>query len=156
MKQVLRTALRIVHPLAGLLAMLTITLFLIATLGSEISGQFNAIMAVKAGIVRGLFVLVPALALCGASGIRLGTAGLAAPKLKRMRVVAANGILILVPCALALDRWAQGGNLGGMFALVQALEIAAGGANLVLLGLNMRDGIRLRAGRRAGPRVRPV
>lgn len=150
----MKSILRIIHPLAGALAMFTITLFIIATLASEVFGGATAIAAVKAGILRGLLVLIPALAIVGGSGFRLGTYGLAATKIVRMRVVAANGVLVLIPCAFVLARWAQQGAFDGAFYAVQGLELLAGSVNLTLLGLNMRDGLRMRAKRMAATSVR--
>jgi hypothetical protein len=81
-------------------------------------------------------------------------------KKRRMRVIAGNGLLILVPAAIVLDRLAAAGTFDPSFYLVQAVEILAGGANLTLMGLNIRDGLRLsgRLGPRppAGPQASPT
>jgi hypothetical protein len=49
------------------------------------------------------------------------------------------------------------GSFGTAFALVQAAELAAGAVNLTLIGLNIRDGIRLAHAMRrdAGAAVNP-
>ena len=60
-----------------------------------------------------------------------------------MPVIAANGLLILVPAAVVLDQWAAAGAFDARFYVVQAVELLAGGTNLTLMGLNMRDGLRL-------------
>jgi hypothetical protein len=60
-----------------------------------------------------------------------------------MPFIAANGLLILVPAAVFLALRAQAGLLDGVFYGVQAVELAAGAANLTLIGLNIRDGLRL-------------
>ncbi|MEV5574324.1 hypothetical protein AB0L06_30180 [Spirillospora sp. NPDC052269] len=60
-----------------------------------------------------------------------------------MPFIAANGLLILVPAALYLDRLASRGGFGTLFYAVQALELTAGAANLTLMSLNLRDGLRL-------------
>jgi hypothetical protein len=60
-----------------------------------------------------------------------------------MPVIAGNGLLILVPAALVLDRWAAAGAFDARFYVVQAVELLAGGTNLTLMGLDMRDGLRL-------------
>ena len=67
-----------------------------------------------------------------------------------------NGVCVLVPCALFLAWKARAGAFDAPFVAVQALELAAGFANLVLIGLNMRDGLRLsgRLGRGAASRRR--
>lgn len=67
-------------------------------------------------------------------------------KKKRMPFIAANGLLVLVPCAIALDRWAAAGSFDIAFDVVQAVELVAGATNLLLMGLNARDGLRM-AGR---------
>jgi hypothetical protein len=64
-------------------------------------------------------------------------------KKKRMPFIAANGLIILIPCAILLDSWASQGLLDARFYLVQGLELVAGGTNLVLMGMNIRDGLTL-------------
>ena len=59
---------------------------------------------------------------------------------RRMPVIAANGLLFLVPSAVVLDQWAVAGAFDARFYVVQAVEPLAGGTNLTLMGLNMRDG----------------
>ena len=70
--------------------------------------------------------------------------GLIGRKSKRMPMIAANGILILIPSALYLASKAGAGEFDAAFYAVQALELAAGAANITLLGLNMRDGLRMK------------
>ena len=72
--------------------------------------------------------------------------GLVDAKKKRMPFIAANGLLVLVPCAVMLDRWAAAGSFDSTFYLVQAIELIAGPINLALMALNVRDGLRM-AGR---------
>jgi hypothetical protein len=136
-----------IHLAAGLLALLTIATFFLSTIFVELFGSLAGVATVKHLIVvPGLFILVPALAATGGTGFALAqTRGgrLVDAKKRRMRFIAANGLLVLVPCAIVLDRWAAGGTLGIEFYAVQALELFAGGVNLVLMGLNARDGLRL-------------
>jgi hypothetical protein len=63
-----------------------------------------------------------------------------------MPFIAANGLLVLVPCAIVLSRWASAGSIDTSFYVVQAIELIAGATNLTLMGLNARDGLRM-AGR---------
>lgn len=58
-----------------------------------------------------------------------------------MPFIAANGILVLIPCAIVLNRWAAAGSFDTTFYAIQALELLAGATNLVLMGLNIRDGL---------------
>ena len=68
---------------------------------------------------------------------------LVALKMKRMPFIAANGLLILMPCAIVLNQWASEGSIDTRFYFVQVIELIAGITNLALMGLNMRDGLRL-------------
>jgi len=70
--------------------------------------------------------------------------GLVGTKFKRMPFIAGNGILVLIPSALFLASKASAGEFDTNFYLVQALELVAGGVNIALLGLNMRDGLKLK------------
>ncbi|WP_247710865.1 hypothetical protein [Qipengyuania aestuarii] len=146
---------KLVHRIAGAIALLTIASFWLSTLISELSGSTEAVVAVKTAIPWGFLLLIPALAVVGGTGFSLtgGRAkGLAATKLKRMPVIAANGLLILVPSALFLAWKATAGEFDAAFYAVQAIELVAGAANLVLLGLNMRDGLRMTGRLRVRPR----
>jgi hypothetical protein len=97
-------------------------------------------------VAPGLFVLVPAIAATGGSGFVLSR-GWQSPvvvrKKRRMRLIAANGLLILVPAAIVLHRLAAAGAFDTRFYVVQAVELLGGGTNLTLMGLNVRDGLRL-------------
>jgi hypothetical protein len=135
-----------IHPLAGILALLTILTFWMATVLSETFGETATVIAVKTAIPWGFLILIPALAATGGSGFALArerSGALVERKRRRMAFIAANGLLILVPSALFLSFKAQAGELDGTFFGVQALELIAGAVNLVLLGLNLRDGRRL-------------
>jgi hypothetical protein len=74
-------------------------------------------------------------------------------KKKRMAFIAANGLLVLVPCAMVLNRWAAAGTFDTAFYVVQAIELVAGAANLALMGLNVRDKLRSAGRLRSGPAV---
>ncbi|WP_086828149.1 hypothetical protein [Allokutzneria sp. NRRL B-24872] len=126
-----------VHLVAASLALLLVLGFQIATLTGDPA-------VVKRGIVLALVVLVPALAATGATGMRLAGSSRApfvVRKRRRMIAIAAIGVLVLVPCAVTLDRFVAAGYLGGWFHAVQYVELIAGLVNVVLLGLNFRDGV---------------
>jgi len=143
--------LRRIHPAAGVIGFLTILAFWTSTVAVELFAGAEAILAVKTAILWGMAVLIPALATAGATGFRLAgpkPRGLVAAKQRRMPFIAANGILILIPCAIYLQRLAAAGDFGTVFYTVQMLELAAGAVNITLMGLNVRDGLRLSRGRR--------
>ena len=70
-----------------------------------------------------------------------------------MPFIAANGLLILLPAAIFLDHWATAGTFDTKFYIVQGVELAAGAINLTLMGLNMRDGLRMTSKRYAKSKV---
>lgn len=141
------------HAIAGVVGFLTIVAFWTSTVTTELLGSHAAITTVKNGILWGMIVLIPAMAIAGGSGMSLGQgrsdAGVLRKK-KRMPFIAMNGLLVLVPSAFFLASKANAGTFDGTFYTVQAIELIAGAINLTLMGLNIRDGLRL-TGRLAGP-----
>jgi hypothetical protein len=150
---------RLIHPVAGALATLTIATFWLSTASSELFASHATVTTVKTAIPWGFLVLIPALLAAGGSGFALAggrpRAGLAGAKIRRMPLIAANGILILIPSALFLASKARAAEFDTAFYAVQALELVAGAANLVLLGLNLRDGLKMKGRLRPRP-VRPL
>ncbi|AXX97148.1 hypothetical protein [Profundibacter amoris] len=140
------------HAIAGTTALLTILTFWVSTLISELFGSHAQITSVKTFVLYGMILLIPAMIATGASGASLGK-GWKLPvvgrKAKRMKIIAANGILILMPSAFFLASKAQAGAFDTMFYVVQAAEIIAGAINITLLSLNMRDGLALRRRRKS-------
>lgn len=135
-----------VHRVAGPAAFAIILVFWCSTVVVELFGSEAAVVAVKQALPWGLLVLVPALAVTGATGFAMAR-GSADPliraKRRRMPVIAGIGIVVLVPSALYLAAAAGRDDLGPAFYAVQAVELAAGALNLTLMGRNIRDGLRL-------------
>jgi len=135
------------HLIAGFVATLTIATFFLSTALVELFGSHEAVAMVKRLIVLpGPFILIPAIAATGGSGFYLSKSRkgrLVDAKKKRMPFIAANGLLVLIPRAIFLDRWAAVGQFDTAFYAVQALELLAGAVNLTLMSLNIRDGFRL-------------
>jgi len=138
---------KFIHPIAGTLALLMIATFWLSTALSELFGGHATVTLVKTAIPWGFLVLVPALAAAGITGMRLGAkmrGPVIAAKKKRVPIIAATGLLILMPAAFYLSAKAQAGAFDAAFYTVQALELLAGASNLTLLSLNMRDGLRVK------------
>ena len=137
----------IIHRFAASVSILCIALFFSATIFVELLGMAESIAIVKSLIVwPGLFILVPAIALTGGSGFALAKSRngkLVAQKKKRMPFIGINGIFVLIPCAILLDCWASAGSFDTYFYIVQGVELLAGAINLVLMGMNMKDGLRM-------------
>ncbi len=145
---------KIIHPVAGVLAILTIATFWLSTAFSELFASQPVVTLVKTTIPWGFLLLIPALAAAGGGGIVLAKGrrtGLIGTKIKRMPIIAANGILVLIPSALYLASKASSGEFDATFYAVQGLELAAGAANITLLGLNMRDGLKMKVRLRRRP-----
>ncbi|NVZ11248.1 hypothetical protein HW932_18520 [Allochromatium humboldtianum] len=135
-----------VHALAGLLSFLCIASFWSATLVSELFLSYEAVAAVKAGIVYAFVLFIPCMIATGGTGFAMGGQGQhpqLVAKRQRMPFVALNGLLILIPSALFLNAKAGAGAFDSGFYGVQVLELLAGALNLFLMGLNIRDGMRL-------------
>ena len=136
-----------IHFVAGILATLTIATFLISTITVELFGTPEAIALVKNLIVMpGLFILITAIITTSGTGFALAkikSGRLVQAKQKRMPFIGANGILVLIPCAIFLDHWASAGYFDTTFYIVQGIEIVAGAVNLTLMGMNIRDGLKM-------------
>ncbi|MDE4173468.1 hypothetical protein PXK01_04830 [Phaeobacter sp. PT47_59] len=141
-----------IHAAAGSIALVTISGFWLSTLISELFLSQAAITTVKTAVLYGMILLIPALATTGATGAALGK-GMKLPlvqaKTRRMKLIAMNGLGILLPSAIFLAMKAQAGSFEGLFYAVQLLELCAGALNITLLALNMRDGIALSRRRKA-------
>jgi hypothetical protein len=137
------------HGYFGAVALLCIATFWVSTAVSEVFLDLGSVTAVKNAILMGMWLLVPTMAATGGSGFSLASARrgrLVEVKARRMKIVAANGLLVLLPSAYVLASWASTGRFDSAFYALQALELLAGAVNITLLVLNLRDGLRL-AGR---------
>jgi sorbitol-specific phosphotransferase system component IIC len=136
-----------IHAAAGTLAMLLIATFWTSTLVSELFLDTAAVVAVKHAIAMyGLLCLVVFMAMTGGSGFALGKvrkARLIEEKKKRMLLIGANGLLIMIPSAIFLNIKAADGAFDRWFYAVQVLELAVGVVQLTLMGKNFRAGLRL-------------
>lgn len=134
------------HGIFGAVALLCIATFWLSTVVSELFLTQASVVAVKNAVLTGTWLLIPAMAATGGSGFSLakGRRGrLVDVKMRRMKGVAANGLLVLLPSAFVLATWANAGRFDGAFYALQGVELLAGAVNITLLLLNMRDGLRL-------------
>lgn len=127
--------------------MLLIVAFWTSTLVSELFLDAAAIAAVKHHIaVYGLGCLIVLMAMTGGSGFALSKdrkGRLIDEKKKRMPLIGINGVLIMIPAAIFLNSKAAAGALDTWFYAVQAVELAVGLVQLILMGKNFRAGLRL-------------
>jgi hypothetical protein len=144
----------IIHPIAGAIAVLTIATFWLSTALSELFGSPETVTAVKTAIPWGFLVLIPALMATGGSGFGLAhgrRTGLVGAKIKRMPMIAANGMLVPIPAALFLASKANAGEFDSVFYAVQLIELVAGAVNITLMGLSIRDGLTMTGRLRRDP-----
>lgn len=135
-----------IHAIAGGIGFLMILTFWASTAISELFGSHETIAAVKGWILTGMFVLIPAMAIVGGSGMAMGRRRKDPPartKKKRMPIIAMNGLLILLPAAWFLAGKAAAAEFDSTFYIIQTIELIAGAANLTMMGLNIRDGLKM-------------
>ena len=140
-----------IHLFGGATAAATIAVFWISTVISELSGSAVFIAEVKTLIPWGFLILVPALAATGGTGFALAggrSGGLVAAKKRRMPIIAANGLIVLMPSAFYLAHKARLAEFDTAFYVVQAVELLFGAVNIALLFMNARDGFKMTAKRR--------
>ena len=135
------------HAAAGAAAILLIGVFWYLALSSEFFGGHAEVLQARTAILWLMPVLIALVIVANISGKRLGGARhpLVATKKNRVKLVAANGAIILVPAVVLLWYWADTGRFDAWFYAVQVLELMAGAGNVILLSLNLRDGLRLAA-----------
>ena len=141
-----------IHPIAGIIALLTIATFWLSTVYVELFAAQESVILVKTAIPWGLLLLIPALALTGGSGFKLSQGrrvDLVAKKLKRMPFIALNGLLILMPAALYLASKTNMAEFDTTFYLVQGIELVAGATNMFLIILSAQEGKKLTKNRKA-------
>ena len=136
-----------IHRITSILATLCIATFFTSTLIVELFATHETIALVKSIIVLpGIFILVPAMAITGATGFALAKerkGRIVEAKKKRMPIIALIGIFILMPAAIYLSQWASAGAFNTKFYIVQAIELMAGATNLTLMVKSIKDGNKL-------------
>jgi len=134
---------RNIHAAAGVLAFLFVAAFWTSTVVSELFLDHGAVTSVKVAITYAFIAFIPCMAITGATGFAMGgksTSPILVAKSRRMPIIGANGLLVLIPAAVFLSIKAQAGEFDAAFYTVQVLELLAGASNLFLMGLNIRDG----------------
>ena len=138
-----RETIKRIHGAAAFIALMCIATFWLSTAITELFFSHRAVAMVKLGILYAFALLVPAIMVTGITGMKLGGKSSFPPiaaKRRRMPFIAANGLLVLIPCAFFLSHRASAGMFDGVFYAVQALELLAGAVNITLMALSIRDG----------------
>jgi hypothetical protein len=98
------------HAVIGTLALLCVATFWTTTIVSELFLSHESIAVAKKAILSAMWLFVPAMAATGACGFALAkgrTGRLVEAKKRRMKVIGANGVFILVPSAFAVAQHAR-------------------------------------------------
>ncbi|QDG53503.1 hypothetical protein FIV42_22985 [Persicimonas caeni] len=147
-----RQGLAVIHRWSARAATAMIGVFFMSTVVVEIAGDYESVRMVKHAIVWAVPALVVLLAVTGITGQKMAGRSQADKIVAKKRttgVMAALGLLVLVPAAFALDAMAQEGSFGTWFWVVQGAELVAGATNFTLALLQMRRGADLSPARRA-------
>ncbi|MBB1125871.1 hypothetical protein [Thiospirillum jenense] len=132
------------HLTAALISLLFIISFWLSSVIAELFLSHNAIAMVKHTIVWSLVIFIPAIAITGGTGLAMAKENhhhLLIAKRQRMPLIAMTGVLLLIPAALFLNAKAQVNQFDLIFYSVQAIELLAGASNLLLISMNIRDGL---------------
>jgi hypothetical protein len=154
-----RSSLVRAHLAAAVGAVALIATFLVSSAVTEVIGNAGDVHSLGQWIVFGLPALIACLATAALSGRRLAgksRAKVLRRKQRRMQIVAAAGIVVLVPCALILDDLSAGASASSVVTALEITEILAGALNLTLLVLNFRDGRGLTRPRKPARRLAMV
>lgn len=140
-----RKRILLLHIIATLGAVVTISTFFILSLRAEIIAEERLIKEVKTGILYSLpilIILMPSLAISGRKLAGQSKHPFILKKLTRMKFVMVNG-MILVSLAVFLYYWANYVAIDSTFLFAQIAEFILGLSNLTLLGLNIKTGLQL-------------
>jgi hypothetical protein len=141
-----------VHRAISTLSLITVALFLVATVVVEVVGSESDILSVRRWIL-GLFVIFAAFIAGAVISGRTLAGRSSAPrlraKLRRSQAVGVIAAVVFLPCAILLRRFADDGDSGVANGVVLAIELISMFAMLMLSGLNFREGLALRGERLA-------
>lgn len=134
-----------IHIIATVIALLTIGSFFTSSLVAELSGDKTLIRDVKEAILFALPLMLIAMPAVGLTGNKLAGKSqnpIVLAKQKRMKFVFMNGVaLIGLACCLYYRSHYQ--TIDGIFLTAQIAEFGLGLTNLVLIGLNSKNGLQL-------------
>ena len=147
-----------IHLAAAAGALAVISAFLVSSTDIELIGDPGEVRSLRHAILLALPLLIGCLAASALTGRRLAgrsRAPVVRRKQRRMQMVAALGLVMLVPCAVALNYLAGSATADSLAGVLEITELLAGAVNLALLALNFRDGRgmtrRRRSARSPGP-----
>jgi hypothetical protein len=147
------------HVMAAVTATAVVITFLASGAAIDLAGDPGDDRVLRGAVLLGVPLLIACLASAGLTGRRLAQGSWSAivrRKQRRLQAAAVVGLVVLVPCAVALyhlrGRWGTSPEV----VVMEALELVAGAFNLWLLVSNFRDGRRMaRRQRKPARRLQP-
>lgn len=135
-----------IHIFFELICLVSIPIFFLSSVFSELYGNEYLIQIVKRNILYSMIYFIPCIMLTGITGGlmgRLHPKELTVNKKYRMKLIALNGLFFLLPSAFYLSHLANIKNFGTSFYIFQSVEFIAGITNFILFLLNFIEGIKL-------------
>jgi len=142
MKKEQRKTISTIHKASGILALVVIILFFLASVYSELNGNHEIIIRVKTIILFSMpvmFVLMPIAAITGKKLAGKSSAPVIKSKNNRVKFIAANGVFLTI-LAITLYLRATRNQIDETFLIIQFIEFGFGLFNMILLGMMIRDG----------------
>lgn len=140
-----RSSIVTAHLVATAIAVITISTFFSFSLIAEFRGEDLFIKQVKTLILYCLPILLIAMPMLVLSGKKLAgnsKSPLIIRKMRRMKFIAINGVM-LISLAIFLFYYSNYKTIDSTFMCFQILELLIGALNLVLIGMNIYDGLKL-------------
>jgi hypothetical protein len=142
MKKEQRKVLSIIHKASGVSALLLISTFFLSSVYAELNGELNVILTIKTFIVFTMplmLVLMPTCAITGKKIAGKSKSPIVKSKNSRVKFIAFNGIVLII-LAIILYNKVVDGRIDQTFLILQFVEFAFGFANIIMLGLMIKDG----------------
>lgn len=134
-----------IHVSTTIIATLTIAFFFVSSATAEIVGDETFIKKVKEVIFFLLPVMIVTMPILGITGNKLANKSqspMVNGKRRRMKFIAVNGLILIFLASLLYYR-SHYLAIDNMFLAIQFGELAFGFTNLLLIGMNIRDGLQL-------------
>ena len=138
------------HAAAGISSLTCLLIFLVATINVEYSYSAPEMIAAQGVMLQTMWVYIPLIFTAGGIGYILSKERkerIVQVKKRRMVIIIAVSLFILMPCIYTLANAARYEIAGTIFSRIEILEVLSLILLIALLGLNARDGARLTSDR---------
>ncbi|WP_240008012.1 hypothetical protein [Pseudaquidulcibacter saccharophilus] len=139
-----------VHKTAAIVAFLCLVSFWTLSLITEINADKAFFGFVRTYIFYTMFVMIAAIIITAVTGFKIAKkmrGPIIENKKKRMPFIGLNGAIVLLPLAIILFMYSNETILKGQEGMVDTLrliELIFGAINIILISLNIKDGLKLK------------